>query len=102
MEDTLRKNFIIFSVLLFAVACSSTRMTGSAVIVVQDTLKSPATAKFNSSDIVIRDGQTGVVTVDYEAQNSFGAMLRSQACVCVVLPNNQDTFSSFFPINFLS
>ncbi len=78
------QNLLLLS-LVATVGCSETRMTGTAVVVIKETLKSPSTAKFASSDLVLRDGQTGVVTVDYEAQNTFGAMLKSQACVCVDL-----------------
>lgn len=80
-----RNLFLISMFIIILSGCTETIITGTAVGIIKDKLKSPSTAKFSTSDIVIREDRTAIVTVDYEAKNAFGVLLRSQACVCVDL-----------------
>lgn len=54
---------------------------GDGEQVVLETIDTPATAHFVSSNVIAREGAWRMVHVVVDAQNHFGAMLRKSLCV---------------------
>lgn len=81
-----QKKIVWLLVVVIAVAVilkSCDAREGKAIIAVKGVLKSPATADFQGTKVMWEEGDRTLVHVAVDAQNSFGAKLRNEFCVCL-------------------
>ena len=91
---------ISFTFYVFGCALSSEeRAVASAKTLVAEYLKAPSTAQYQSIKNIDQSGQYYLIHVIVDAQNSFGAMIRSNYLVCIELTEgNRFRFNANFAV----
>jgi hypothetical protein len=70
---------------------------GAAELIVKGRLKAPATARFTETSVVRQSGDRYLVATTVDAENSFGAMIRSTYLVAVRINPNKATEYTYSP-----